>query len=82
MTESDLERTVLFFTVGTSPRWSTRKFVHILEAICFIGFLLPIVDAQRQTFADKIINTYVVKGVEKKPFSVDLWMPPNSAQPG
>ena len=59
-----------------------RKFVHILDAICFIGFLLPIVDAQRQTFADKIMTTYVVTGVEKKPFSVDLWMPPDSAQPG
>ena len=55
-----------------------RKFLHILDFICFIGFLLPLVDAKRQTFADKIMNTYVVTGVEKKPFAVDLWMPPKT----
>jgi uncharacterized RDD family membrane protein YckC len=56
-----------------------RKFAHIVDAIvCGLGFLLPLVDAQRQTIADKIVNTYVVEGVEKKPFSVDLWFPPKS----
>jgi len=55
-----------------------RKFVHILDAICFIGYLLPLVDTKRQTFADKIMNSYVVTGVEKKPFAVDLWLPPKT----
>ena len=53
-----------------------RKFLHILDAICFVGFLLPIVDSQRQTFADKLMTTYVVTGAEKKPFAVELWSPP------
>jgi uncharacterized RDD family membrane protein YckC len=55
-----------------------RKFLHILDWICFIGFLWPLWDAKRQTFADKILDTYVVTGIEKKPFAVDLWMPPKT----
>jgi uncharacterized RDD family membrane protein YckC len=39
-----------------------RYFVHILDAIpCYIGFLWPLWDAKRQTFADKILSTVVVK---------------------
>lgn len=39
-----------------------RHFVHIIDAIIiFLGFLLPLVDAKRQTIADKIIGTLVVK---------------------
>lgn len=53
-----------------------RKFLHILDAICLIGFLLPIVDAKRQTFADKLMTTYVVKGAEKRSFGLDLWRVP------
>ena len=57
-----------------------RKFVHILDNIvCFLGWLLPIVDSKRQTIADKVMSTYVVSGLEKKPFSVDLWTRPNTA---
>ena len=56
-----------------------RKFVHIVDSIvCFLGWLLPIVDSKRQTIADKIMTTFVVGGVEKKPFAVDLWMPPRA----
>jgi uncharacterized RDD family membrane protein YckC len=54
-----------------------RKFVHILDGIvCGLGFLLPLVDSKRQTIADKVMSTYVVTGVERKPFAVDLWLPP------
>lgn len=54
-----------------------RKFVHILDSmVCLLGWLLPLVDAKRQTIADKLIATYVVTGAEKKPFSIDLWTPP------
>lgn len=57
-----------------------RKFVHILDNIvCFLGWLLPIVDSKRQTIADKVMSTYVVSGLEKKPFSVDLWTQPKPA---
>jgi uncharacterized RDD family membrane protein YckC len=39
-----------------------RYFVHILDAIpCYLGFLWPLWDAKRQTFADKILSTVVVK---------------------
>jgi len=39
-----------------------RQLAHILDALpCYIGFLWPIWDARRQTFADKIVNTVVVR---------------------
>jgi uncharacterized RDD family membrane protein YckC len=54
-----------------------RKFVHILDSlVCLLGWFLPLVDSKRQTIADKVMTTFVIAGVEKKPFSVDLWMPP------
>ncbi len=54
-----------------------RKFVHILDTlICFIGWFLPLFDSKRQTIADKVMTTFVIDGVEKKSFSVDLWIPP------
>jgi uncharacterized RDD family membrane protein YckC len=57
-----------------------RKFVHILDNIvCLLGWLLPIVDSKRQTIADKVMSTFVVSGLETKPFSVDLWTTPKSA---
>ena len=54
-----------------------RKFVHVLDVIvCMLGWLLPLVDSRRQTIADKVMNTYVVAGMEKKNVSFDLWLPP------
>ncbi|MCW2600119.1 MAG: hypothetical protein JWM02_1948 [Frankiales bacterium] len=39
-----------------------RYFVHILDALpCYLGFLWPLWDAKKQTFADKILKTVVVK---------------------
>lgn len=62
--------------IGSGPGM-VRKIAHIIDSlICLLGWFLPIVDAQRQTIADKIMTTYVVTGVEKKGFAVDLWMPP------
>lgn len=56
-----------------------RKFVHIVDNIvCFLGWLLPLVDSKRQTIADKIMSTYVVEGAEKKSFSIDLWTLPKT----
>jgi len=64
--------------IGSGPGIG-RKFAHILDSIvCMLGWLLPIVDSQRQTIADKVMTTYVVKGVEKKGFAIDLWMPPKT----
>lgn len=56
-----------------------RKLAHILDSIvCLLGWFLPLVDSKRQTIADKVMSTYVVEGLERKPFSVDLWFPPKS----
>jgi uncharacterized RDD family membrane protein YckC len=39
-----------------------RAFVHILDGIpCYLGYLWPLWDAKKQTFADKIMSTVVVK---------------------
>jgi len=39
-----------------------RQLTHILDgAACYIGYLWPLWDEKRQTFADKINNTYVIK---------------------
>jgi uncharacterized RDD family membrane protein YckC len=38
-----------------------RWLCHILDGFCLVGYLWPLWDAQRQTFADKIMGTYVVK---------------------
>ena len=37
-----------------------RDLVHILDAIACVGYLWPLWDDKRQTFADKIMNTIVV----------------------
>jgi uncharacterized RDD family membrane protein YckC len=38
-----------------------RDICHILDSLaCFIGWLFPLWDAKRQTFADKIISTIVI----------------------
>ena len=39
-----------------------RDLAHIIDAIpCYIGFLFPLWDARRQTFADKIMSTVVIQ---------------------
>jgi uncharacterized RDD family membrane protein YckC len=39
-----------------------RAFVHIVDGIpCYLGYLWPLWDAKKQTFADKIMSTVVVK---------------------
>jgi len=48
-----------------------RQFLHILDGVCFIGYLFPLWDPLRQTFADKIIRTVAI-AVPKQPFSVTL----------
>lgn len=38
-----------------------RQIAHVIDAIpCMIGYLWPLWDAKRQTFADKVIGTYVI----------------------
>ncbi|MFC6884183.1 MULTISPECIES: RDD family protein [Actinomadura] len=39
-----------------------RKIAHIADSfLCYIGFLWPLWDERKQTFADKICNTLVVR---------------------
>lgn len=38
-----------------------RMFVHIIDSFCMIGYLLPLFDAKKQTFTDKILATVVVR---------------------
>jgi uncharacterized RDD family membrane protein YckC len=39
-----------------------RYFLHILDGIsCLIGYLWPLWDSKRQTFADKIVKSVVIK---------------------
>jgi uncharacterized RDD family membrane protein YckC len=38
-----------------------RQLCHFLDGICCLGYLWPLWDAKKQTFADKIMNTVVVK---------------------
>ncbi len=57
-----------------------RKFVRYIDWLVFgLGNLLPLVDVKRQTIADKLMGTYVITGLERKPFAVDLWLPPKPA---
>jgi uncharacterized RDD family membrane protein YckC len=38
-----------------------RDICHLLDSLaCYIGWLFPLWDAKRQTFADKIIRTIVI----------------------
>ncbi len=39
-----------------------RQLAHILDTLaCFIGYLWPLWDSKKQTFADKVTSTYVVR---------------------
>ncbi|MFF0548007.1 RDD family protein [Streptomyces sp. NPDC004311] len=39
-----------------------RKLAHILDGLpCYIGWLWPLWDAKKQTFADKVCSTVVIK---------------------
>ena len=49
-----------------------RGLAHILDGFFFIGYLFPLWDPKRQTFADKIMTTVVLSGIPKQPVSPDL----------
>jgi uncharacterized RDD family membrane protein YckC len=47
-----------------------RAIAHVVDdIICFVGWFFPFWDSQRQTLADKIMGTIVVK-VPKQPFAI------------
>lgn len=51
-----------------------RQFVHILDSFCLIGYLFPLWDPKKQTFADKILKTVVVPG-PKASFGPEIFKP-------
>jgi uncharacterized RDD family membrane protein YckC len=68
--------------IGSGPGIG-RKVAHVVDSlVCLLGWLLPLVDSKRQTIADKLLQSYVVTGAEKKQFAVDLWMPPQQSTAG
>jgi len=68
--------------IGSGPGIG-RKVAHVVDSlVCLLGWLLPLVDSKRQTIADKLLQSYVVTGSEKKQFAVDLWMPPQQSTAG
>jgi uncharacterized RDD family membrane protein YckC len=45
-----------------------RYLLNIVNALpCYLGYLWPIWDDRKQTFADKIMSTYVIKASEPQP---------------
>lgn len=48
--------------LGSGVTVFVRQLAHVLDALpCYIGYLWPLWDAQRQTFADKVMRTVVVQ---------------------
>ena len=51
-----------------------RYLAHAVDGlVCYLGFLLPLVDKQRQTLADKIMSTVVLAEQPKEQFGPDLF---------
>ncbi len=50
-----------------------RYFAHIPDGFCMIGYLWPLWDDKKQTFADKIQSTVVVTGAPKQSFGPELF---------
>jgi uncharacterized RDD family membrane protein YckC len=45
-----------------------RSVLHIVDAIpCYLGYFWPIWDSRKQTFADKIVNTFVIHATAPQP---------------
>jgi len=68
-TGSSIGKSVMKFKVVSEKTWQpigfglsiVRFFAHIIDGLaCYIGYLWPLWDAKRQTFADKIMTTVCV----------------------
>lgn len=51
-----------------------RGIVHIVDGFCLLGYLWPLWDAKRQTFADKILTTVVVSGQPQQYDAKTMWL--------
>lgn len=53
-----------------------RRIAHVVDAIiCYIGFLFPLWDPQKQTIADKLVETVVLKDQERRPMGPAIFLP-------
>jgi uncharacterized RDD family membrane protein YckC len=51
-----------------------RNIAHFVDAIiCFIGFLFPLWDPKRQTIADKLVGTVVLRDQPKEALSAEIF---------
>lgn len=51
-----------------------RAIAHIVDQLpCYLGFLWPLWDDKRQTFADKLVGTVVLSGQPKQSFGPDIF---------
>jgi len=55
------------------PAGILRYFAHIPDSICMIGYLFPLWDPKKQTFADKIQTSVVVANQPKQAIGPDLF---------
>ena len=46
------------------PNAFLRDIVHILDGVAYVGYLWPLWDDKRQTFADMLMNTIVIHAPE------------------
>ncbi|CAN5793884.1 hypothetical protein BH09ACT7_BH09ACT7_38280 [soil metagenome] len=68
-TGSSIGKSVMKFKVVSEKTWQpigfglsiVRQLAHVLDsALCYLGYLFPLWDSKRQTFADKIMTTVCV----------------------
>ena len=53
-----------------------RKIAHFIDGIiCYLGYLLPLIDARKQTIADKIVDTVVLRTQERHPLNAEVFTP-------
>jgi uncharacterized RDD family membrane protein YckC len=51
-----------------------RQIAHVVDSlICFVGWLFPLWDAQRQTIADKLLGTVVLRDQPKEALSAEIF---------
>ena len=55
-----------------------RQIAHAIDGIiCYIGYLFPLWDPQRQTLADKIVGSLVLRDQRKESFGPELFKLPS-----
>jgi len=89
-TGSSIGKSVMKFKVVGEKTWQpigfwlslVRQLMHWLDQMaCYIGFLWPLWDYKRQTFADKIMGTVCVP-VDSEPPPAPLYQPAGYPWPG